>query len=224
MKVQAHGRVKHSAGSGSRDVQPLPGQDASLDYPAEHTLSSPGAGAGEGQRGSGAREADIHALFRPFEYGLESQRRLRSALPMPMPSSESKSDGATQPPTQWHLSSVYEEHSNEAPAFRSLSGRQKAAWEQSVQEFERRMGDAAHAKRGQEEQEEGRQKTRSSSSLPAMSLLQVTVLQSNLRTARRAELQRTTQLWSRLRLHRRFEALQKVYFLGDESVFRDLKE
>ena len=57
MKVQAHGRVEHSAGSGSRDVQPLPVQDASLDYPTEHTLSSPGAGAGEGQRGSGAREA-----------------------------------------------------------------------------------------------------------------------------------------------------------------------
>jgi hypothetical protein len=60
--------------------------------------------------------------------------------------------------------------------------------------------------------------------LPAVSLLQVTVLQHNLRQARAAEVRDMQVMWSQLRLHHRFDLMQTVYFLGDESLFAGVKD
>lgn len=229
--VQALGRkeLSHFAGSSSSISQY--DQDLGLIYPAEHTFSSPGAGLSNPRAGGGS--VDFHAMYRPSQSGDEDQRRLSKALLWP-------EHEHGDPSSRWRLSGAYadEEHSDEPPVFRALRERQRTAWDMSVKDFERRVGGVAQEngnltdkntdkdiqnERQQREAHIRSESSRSTRSLPAMSLLQVTVLQSSLHDARQAELQRTAQLWSRLLLHRRFEALQAVYFLGDESVFQDMK-
>lgn len=150
---------------------------------------------------------------------------------------------------EWNLSSVYEEDAEEPAVYRELRRRQREVWNKAVEEFERRTGGSVELVTSRQERATmpsaslaesesgptgvgGEKRVRvysgtksdRSCCLPAMSLLQVTVLRSDMEAARSAGLRHMAMLWTRLRLHLRFEALQKVYFMGDESIFRDLKD